>query len=58
MLKSRIKRFISSLVLEDLSKDITQKVHDEIMPLVKSEVSKISQNPTDVIEIRSGNTIK
>lgn len=58
MLKNRIKRFISRHILEDLSEEVTQKVYGEIMPIVKSEVSKISQNPTDVVEIRYGNTVK
>lgn len=57
MLRNKIKRFLS-VYLEDLSKEITQKVYGEIMPIVKSEVSKISQNPTDVVEIRSGTMIK
>lgn len=58
MLKSRLKSFLSNILLEDLTKNCVNELDKKVVPYINSRISELSGIKTELIEIRSGKTSK
>lgn len=55
---NKLKKSVSKWILNDVVDDCSKKVYDDLMPIVKAQLSKVTSNPSEVIEIRTDKGIQ
>lgn len=57
LLKTRLSRFLSNLIMSDVVTNCTEEVYSKLLPEVKNEICKLSGNYGGTIEIKIGDRV-